>query len=71
MVRGNTIVGSYDEAREVFAELTVVGIDLDDAFDVLESEGLRKFVDSWDELADTVTQTIKRQRVGRTPETAG
>ena len=35
------------------------GIDLDDVFQVLEDEGVQKFVDSWDELTEP-SQTSSR-----------
>ncbi len=37
-------------AETTMAEMARVGIDYDDVMDVLESEGVEKFVDSWNEL---------------------
>lgn len=58
-VTGDTVVGNYDDAREVFAALKSVGVDIDDVTDVLETEGVEKFIASWHELTDTVTQALQ------------
>lgn len=52
VVTGNTIAGTYDGAHAVFHELTRAGIDLDDVFEVLETEGVEKFEVAWNELID-------------------
>ncbi len=52
IVTGNTIHGTYDGAHAVFHELTRAGIDLDDVFEVLETEGVEKFEVAWNELID-------------------
>ena len=53
-VHGNTIDGTYDEARAVFAGLEQLGIGYDDVVKVLEDEGVQKFADSWKELLATI-----------------
>jgi transaldolase len=53
-VRGDTIAGTYDEARKVIADLEQLGIGYDDVIEVLESEGVQKFEDSYSQLADSV-----------------
>ncbi|WP_462187986.1 MULTISPECIES: transaldolase [unclassified Frankia] len=53
-VTGETIRPRYEEAHEVFAQLTAVGIDLDDVIETLESQGVQKFEDSWTQLLDTI-----------------
>ena len=58
-VHGDTVVGNYDDAREVLAALKAQGIDIDDVTDVLETEGVEKFIASWHELTDTVTQALQ------------
>ena len=37
------------------------GVDLDDVFQVLEDEGVQKFVDAWDELTDSVRSELEKQ----------
>jgi len=54
VVRGNTISGTYDEARALFADLEGLGISYDDVVAVLENEGVQKFADSWNELLGTI-----------------
>ena len=57
-VRGDTITSSYDEARQVFADLTAQGVDFDDVIDTLEREGVEKFEASWLELLDGVRKSL-------------
>jgi len=54
VLRGNTISGTYDEARTVFAELERLGISYADVVAVLEAEGVQKFADSWNQVIKTV-----------------
>ncbi|MGA3540590.1 transaldolase [Micromonosporaceae bacterium DT194] len=56
--RGDTITGSYDAARQVFADLDRVGIDFDDVIATLEREGVEKFEASWTELLDGVRKSL-------------
>jgi transaldolase len=58
-VRGDTVRGTYDEARKLIADLEKLGISYDDVVQVLEDEGVSKFDASWSELQDTVTQALK------------
>ena len=58
-LRGDTIRGRYDDARAVFAELERLGVSYDDVVQVLEDEGVQKFVDSWTELLGTIENQMK------------
>ncbi len=58
-LRGDTIRGGYDEARAVFTELERLGVSYDDVVQVLEDEGVQKFVDSWTELLGTIENQMK------------
>ena len=53
-IHGNAVAGSYDAARKVIADLEALGIGYDDVIEVLESEGVQKFEDSYKELAESV-----------------
>ena len=53
-IRGDTIHGTYDASRKVFADLEKLGISYDDVTQVLEEEGVAKFKASWNELLDTI-----------------
>jgi transaldolase len=59
VVTGNTITINYDEARLHFAQLAAAGIDFADVTASLESEGVEKFIVSWGELLDTVTNALE------------
>ena len=58
-VRGDTVHGTYDEARRVIASLEELGISYDDVVNVLEVDGVHKFDTSWAELLATVDQALK------------
>jgi transaldolase len=46
----------------VFDGLASVGIDLDDVFETLETEGVDKFKVAWEELLTTVRTALDRDR---------
>lgn len=58
-LHGNAIEGTYEQSRQVFAELKDLGIGYDDVVTVLEDEGVTKFADSWHELLATVTSQLR------------
>ena len=62
VVTGDTITGGYESARAVFAGLADLGIDFDDVTQVLEDEGVAKFIDSWHDLLAQVTEALESQR---------
>jgi transaldolase len=53
-VEGDQVTTKYAEAHQVMDDLARLGIDYDDVIEVLENEGVDKFVKSWDELTATV-----------------
>jgi transaldolase len=59
---GKPIQRSYDEAAQVMKAVADAGIDLDDVFKVLEDEGIQKFVDSWDELTESVRSQLEDKK---------
>lgn len=61
-IEGDTVTGRAAQAQEVFDELVEVGIDLDDVFVVLETEGVDKFEKSWAELLETVTGQLNQAK---------
>ncbi|MGC4864430.1 transaldolase [Micromonospora sp. DT53] len=63
--RGDTITGSYDAARKVFADLESVGVDMDDVIATLEREGVEKFEASWQELLDGVRKSLEEAAKGK------
>jgi transaldolase len=52
---GDTVHGTYDASRQVFADLEKLGIGYDDVVQVLEDEGVQKFEASWIQLLDTIS----------------
>ncbi|MBU2665819.1 transaldolase [Actinoplanes bogorensis] len=59
VTRPDAVTSSYAAAKQVFADLGTVGIDLPDVFKVLEDEGVDKFEASWKELLEGVDQSLK------------
>jgi transaldolase len=57
-LRGDTVHGSYDDSRKVFADLEELGISYDDVVQVLEDEGVAKFEASWNELLETIRSNM-------------
>jgi transaldolase len=60
VIKGDTVHGTYDEARKVFDDLAKLGIGYDDVVQVLEDEGVAKFAASWKELLDTIRTELSR-----------
>jgi transaldolase len=61
-IEGDKVTGRAAQAQEVFDGLVGVGIDLDDVFVALETEGVDKFEKSWAELLDTVTGQLDQAK---------
>ena len=62
VVSGDTITDTYDESRAVFTGLAAVGVDFADVTQVLEDEGVAKFIDSWHDLLGQVREGLEAQR---------
>jgi len=62
VLHGDAVTGSYGAAREVLADLADVGIDIDDVTELLEREGVEKFIVSWNELLETVDAALNAAR---------
>jgi transaldolase len=58
-VRGDTVTTSYGEAQQVLDRLAALGVSYDDVVQTLEDEGVKKFDDSWGELIEQVTSSLK------------
>jgi transaldolase len=59
---GDQVTGHYADARQVMVDLTAAGIDYDDVINVLETEGVDKFVTAWHELLQTVGTSLEAAR---------
>lgn len=58
VVTGDTVTDGYEDARLVFAQLASLGIDIADVTQVLEDEGVAKFIASWHDLQQTVSAAL-------------
>lgn len=58
-IAGDTLNGTSEESEAIFAQLSTVGIDFEDVFDVLEREGVEKFVDAWNELLQSMQKQLR------------
>lgn len=62
-ISGDTITGTYEESRRVMEGLKEVGIDFTEVTDLLEEEGVDKFIASWKELQGTVDEALRNAGV--------
>ena len=58
-VLGDQVTTQYEDAATTMASLAAAGIDYDDVISVLETEGVDKFITSWNELLDTVRTQLE------------
>ncbi|MFF8292250.1 transaldolase [Streptomyces sp. NPDC016309] len=59
-ITGNTIAGTYDQARADLAALEKLGISYDEVVQLLEDEGVDKFEASWNDLLKSTEAELKR-----------
>ncbi|MGA5195109.1 transaldolase [Streptomyces exfoliatus] len=59
-VTGDTIRGTYDEARAELAAVERLGISYDDVVQLLEDEGVDKFEASWNDLLKSTEAELQR-----------
>jgi transaldolase len=57
-IQGPTANTGYDEARETFAALSTLGIEISEVTELLETEGVQKFMDSWSILLEGVQKQL-------------
>lgn len=60
-ITGYALAGTAQSAMELFEKLDGLGIDFADVFQVLETEGVQKFVDSWEELLGTLNEQLTKK----------
>jgi transaldolase len=65
VITGDAVTGAYADAHRVFDDLAAVGVDFADVTQVLEDEGVEKFIASWHDLQGTVASALQSA-----PETA-
>jgi transaldolase len=59
---GTPVQQTYEDAASVLKAVADAGVDLDDVFRVIEDEGVQKFVDSWDELTESVRGELQDKK---------
>ncbi len=59
VVPTDSITGNYDEARAVLAQVEAAGVSVADVTELLETEGVDKFIVSWNELVATVANALE------------
>jgi transaldolase len=58
VLTGDTVHGTYEFSRQLFADLEALGISYDDVVQTLEDEGVSKFEVSWNEMIETVRNEL-------------
>ena len=61
-ISGNTITPGITDAHKLFAQIASIGIDFDEVTNLLETEGVEKFIVSWGELLETVATSMENAR---------
>jgi len=56
--RGDTVTGTSSSSLEELTALAALGIDIAEVCDLLEREGVQKFIDSWESLRTTVSHAM-------------
>ncbi|RMI46461.1 transaldolase [Streptomyces triticirhizae] len=59
-ITGNTVAGTYEQARADLDALAKVGVDYDDVVQVLEDEGVEKFETAWVGLLESTKAELER-----------
>ncbi|MFD4785540.1 transaldolase [Streptomyces sp. NPDC058459] len=59
-ITGDTVSGTYDQARADLDAIEALGISYDDVVQVLEDEGVDKFEGSWNDLLKSTEAELKR-----------
>lgn len=60
--RGDTVTGSYAAAQQVMDDLAAAGISYDEVVAQLETEGVAKFEQAWNELIASVTDQLEKAK---------
>jgi transaldolase len=59
-ITGDTVTGTYEQARADLDALAALGISYDDVVQVLEDEGVEKFEASWNDLLKSTEAELER-----------
>ena len=67
VVRGDTVISTYDDAQQVLDDLAQAGIAYDEVVETLEREGVAKFEEAWNSLIESVTEQLEKAGAEITP----
>jgi transaldolase len=59
VITGDNVTSQYKQANITLDALAALGISYDEVTDLLEKEGVEKFIVSWNELLDTVAAALE------------
>ena len=59
VIPANSITAHYDEAKAVLAEIESLGVSYDEVTQLLETEGVEKFIISWNELVESISAALE------------
>jgi transaldolase len=59
VVPQDSIRSKYEEANMILLAVTAVGVSYDEATEKLEKEGVEKFIVSWNELVESVSNALE------------
>jgi transaldolase len=59
VVPANSIQGSYEDSRAILSAIAELGISYDEVTELLETEGVDKFIVSWKELVESVASALE------------
>jgi transaldolase len=59
VIEGDQVTGSYEAANASLDAIAELGISYDEVTQLLEKEGVEKFIVSWNELLDTVSAALE------------
>lgn len=62
VIPADSIHGKYEESKLVLHTLNAMGISYDEVTDLLEKEGVEKFIVSWNELVESVTKALEASK---------
>jgi transaldolase len=58
VISGDTMTGNYEGARSDLSSIQALGISYKEVVNLLEQEGIDKFIVSWNELVATVSAAL-------------
>jgi len=62
VIPANSIQGKYEESKLVLHTLNAMGISYDEVTELLEKEGVEKFIVSWNELVESVSSALEASK---------